>query len=68
MKNRRTLWIVLSLFTVFVLALSACGGTTATETTPTEAPAAEPTGGRSGSVSPVSTPTKWSMACPKATR
>ena len=43
MKNRRTLWIVLSLFTVFVLALSACGGTTATETTPTEAPAAEPT-------------------------
>ncbi|HOU39964.1 MAG TPA: ABC transporter substrate-binding protein [Promineifilum sp.] len=43
MKNRRTLWIVLSLFTVFVLALSACGGTTTTETAATEAPAAEPT-------------------------
>ncbi len=43
MKNRRTLWIVLSLFTVFVLALSACGGTTTTETAATEAPVAEPT-------------------------
>ncbi len=41
MKNRRTLWIVLSLFTVLVLALSACGGTTTTETAATEAPVAE---------------------------
>ena len=45
MKNRRTLLILLSLFTVLVLALGACGGGGATtpETTATDAPAAAPT-------------------------